>query len=78
VEEHRKWKEMTVSKSRSPQRKAANRKLSGYCALCRAYEVEHYGTLLNNAGRRHVEACKAAGCKHPPYYVFLPESQGPE
>lgn len=64
---------MIVSKSKGPQRTAANRttrKLTGYCALCRAYEVEHFGIVLNTAGKRHVEACKAAGCKHPPFYVF--------
>ena len=46
------------------------RKISGYCALCRAKEMQKYGRVLNNAGPRHVAAVKAAGCRHPPFYIF--------
>ena len=45
-------------------------KVLGYCALCRAYELEHYGDVLSTAGPRHEAACKAAGCKHPPFYLL--------
>jgi hypothetical protein len=45
-------------------------KIPGYCALCRAYEMEHYGKVLNRANPRHEAACKAAGCKHPPSYLL--------
>jgi hypothetical protein len=40
-----------------------------YCGLCRAKEIELYGTVLNTTDQRHVEACEAAGCEHPPFYV---------
>ncbi len=38
----------------------------GYCALCRAKELELYDTLVYD--QRHFEACRDAGCKHPPAY----------
>jgi hypothetical protein len=41
-------------------------KVPDYCALCRAYEIEHYGKELNRANLCHEAACKAAGCNHPP------------
>jgi hypothetical protein len=43
---------------------------AGYCDLCRAKEIELYGTVLSNAGPRHVRACREAGCWHPAVYVF--------
>ena len=46
------------------------KRIAGYCALCRAKEMDLYGTVLNTAGKKHVYACKKAGCKHPPFYQF--------
>lgn len=43
-------------------------KTPGYCALCRAKELELYGKVLHNAGTKHANACKEAGCKHPTFY----------
>ena len=40
----------------------------GYCKLCRAKEIELYGTLTENL-KKHIEACKLAGCKHPHAYT---------
>lgn len=45
-------------------------KSAGYCALCRAKEIELFGTVLNTCGPRHVRACREAGCLHPPYYSY--------
>lgn len=42
--------------------------ITGYCALCRAKEIELYGTVLNETGPKHHEACLLAGCKHPSHY----------
>jgi hypothetical protein len=47
-----------------------NKKVLGYCSECRAYEIKHYGTVLNTAGPRHVKACKEAKCHHPAWYNF--------
>ncbi len=47
----------------------------GYCVLCRAKEIELYGTVLNTADQRHVEACEAAGCEHRPYYVVASDAE---
>lgn len=47
-----------------------NKKIVGYCAMCRAYEVKHYGVVLNTAGKRHINACAEAKCKHPAIYIF--------
>lgn len=47
---------------------------AGYCQLCRAYEIDQYGTVLNTADARHERACKKAGCKHPPFYELAVES----
>jgi hypothetical protein len=44
-------------------------KIAGYCALCRAKELEMYGTIVNNAGPRHKAAVEAAGCWHPASYT---------
>ena len=51
--------------------------LPGYCALCRAWEIDHYGDVVNNGGPRHRTACEKAGCKHPPFYRLPPDGQGP-
>ena len=51
--------------------------LPGYCALCRAWEIDHYGDVVNNGGPRHRTACEKAGCKHPPFYGLPPDGQGP-
>lgn len=45
-------------------------RVAGYCARCRAKEIEMYGAVLNDAGRQHAAAVKAAGCEHPPHYDF--------
>jgi hypothetical protein len=42
----------------------------GYCALCRAKEIELYGTVLSGAGPKHTKACKDACCLHPAHYDF--------
>jgi hypothetical protein len=42
----------------------------GYCALCRAKELELYGTIVNESGERHNRACLEAGCGHPSEYRF--------
>src|SRR4051812_19444865 len=51
-------------------------KLIGYCKLCRAKEIELYGTVLNTAGPRHARACREAGCDHPP--VVKPRQERPK
>jgi hypothetical protein len=48
------------------KKKMAN--LPGYCKLCRAKEIELYGMVLHNSGKRHSEAMRLAGCKHPIAY----------
>ena len=45
-------------------------RMPGYCALCRAKEIEVYGTVLSVADDRHDRACEDAGCRHPAYYTF--------
>lgn len=44
-------------------------KTSGYCQLCRQKEIELYGMVLDSGDYRHLKACEAAGCCHPPYYI---------
>ena len=44
--------------------------VSGYCKLCRVAETEMYGEVLSDWGKRHYEACKEGGCKHPVLYVI--------
>ena len=39
----------------------------GYCALCRAKEIELYDNLADS-DESHVKACKEAGCGHPYLY----------
>ncbi len=46
------------------------RRIAGYCALCRAKEMELYGTVLSTVGPRHRRACQEAGCGHPADYDF--------
>lgn len=48
-------------------------KMVGYCALCRAKEIELFGTVLNKADRRHTWACELAGCHHPAIYTMVNE-----
>jgi hypothetical protein len=43
----------------------------GYCKLCREKEIELYRTVLTRGVRKHEEACRQAGCGHPPVYRFL-------
>lgn len=45
-------------------------RLAGYCDLCRAKEIELFGTVLNTVGLRHKRACREAGCGHPTDYDF--------
>ena len=44
-------------------------RIPGYCARCRAKEMELFGDVLNVADDRHIEACREAGCGHPPFYA---------
>lgn len=43
-------------------------RVAGYCDLCRAKEMELYGTVLSTVGKRHERACREAGCRHPALY----------
>jgi hypothetical protein len=45
-------------------------RVKGYCALCRAKEIELYGNVLGTTGKRHERACREAGCRHPAVYVW--------
>ena len=51
-------------------RKHSSRYVMGYCALCRAYELRHYGELQDENPSEHKVACRLAGCNHPPVYHF--------
>jgi hypothetical protein len=42
--------------------------ISGYCMLCREYEDETYGKVLNSFGDDHILGCYHAKCKHPAVY----------
>jgi hypothetical protein len=44
----------------------------GYCNLSRSSDIDKYGTLTTSK-RKHMEACKEAGCRHPAYYPELEE-----
>jgi len=50
--------------------------LCGYCALCRKQEMEMHGTILNEPGIRHLQACKLAKCKHPAHYRVFTDATG--
>ena len=39
-----------------------------YCDLCRSYETENYGEILNVMNKQHYEACLHSHCKHPVFY----------
>ena len=41
----------------------------GYCDLCRSYETENYGEILNKMNKQHYEACLHSHCKHPVFYI---------
>tara|TARA_R110000782_G_C14693534_1_gene401376 strand:+ start:87 stop:347 length:261 start_codon:yes stop_codon:yes gene_type:complete len=41
----------------------------GYCDLCRSYETQNYGNILNDMNEQHYEACKNSHCKHPVFYI---------
>ena len=43
----------------------------GYCKLCRAKEIQLYGTTVG-VGPKHDEACRLAGCLHPTEYAENP------
>ena len=45
----------------------------GYCKLCRAKEIELYGTCTDQLAQ-HKQACEAAGCKHPVAYKVKKKS----
>tara|TARA_R110001632_G_scaffold21606_6_gene62931 strand:+ start:1489 stop:1758 length:270 start_codon:yes stop_codon:yes gene_type:complete len=49
--------------------------VSGYCQICRSTEVEMYGEVISEWNKRHYEACKEGGCKHPVLYVFDKDEQ---
>lgn len=58
--------------------KRSRARMSGYCSLCRAKEIELYGTVLSKAGPRHNRACREAGCRHPySYPAFLFDKPNP-
>jgi hypothetical protein len=46
----------------------------GYCNLCRAKEVELFGTVVD--GERHRQAVKEAGCGHPAEYHWNAKNKG--
>jgi hypothetical protein len=58
------------SHSEGKEENTSMTKMPGYCTLCRAKEIELFGTVLNSSGSDHLRACKEAGCVHPPYYVI--------
>jgi hypothetical protein len=41
----------------------------GYCDLCRSYERENYGEVLNKMNQKHFTACKISKCLHPVFYI---------
>lgn len=41
----------------------------GYCELCRAEEIKRGHKDENPTPWEHGDACKAAGCQHPYFYV---------
>ena len=41
----------------------------GYCKLCREYEYNTFGSVINEIGEKHYQACKQANCKHPVFYI---------
>ena len=41
----------------------------GYCKLCREYEVNNHGEVLNKMNKNHFNACKNSNCLHPVFYI---------
>jgi hypothetical protein len=66
---------VTKSGSKTAARTSSETSMQGYCALCRAKEMELFGTLVK--GKRHRQAVKEAGCRHPAEYADIMAARTP-
>jgi hypothetical protein len=57
---------VTKNGSQTAARTLSETSMQGYCAQCRAKELELFGTLVK--GERHRQAVREAGCGHPAEY----------
>jgi hypothetical protein len=60
----------------SVRRKTGTTRMVGYCDRCRAKELERYGTIIGEPGRKHSDAVKRAGCCHPAHYRLTADRPG--